>query len=207
MKAQLTSLKATLKDLDKKATKQDKVEKVVSAAAAAANVDTAATAATSDIDSEEFSSAATPAEEIETSPVVVESTDKEADPLVMEAASLKSERVAPVQVGDSLATQDYLDSVLSLGSKDELGKPVQVDTAPEEDADDFSADDITPEDVEDDLTTGETGDEAKRNIIGYLLWSSVGALVFGFFGTIMYCAVCNAPRDRPWGMPPKRSYG
>lgn len=49
----------------------------------------------------------------------------------------------------------------------------------------------------------ETETEADWGLVSYAIWGSVGALMAGLCGTVIYCA-CQQPRDRPWGMPPKR---
>jgi len=51
----------------------------------------------------------------------------------------------------------------------------------------------------------ETATEAEYGIMYYAVWGSLGAFVIGILGTVIYCAI-QAPRDRPWGMPPKRNY-
>lgn len=51
----------------------------------------------------------------------------------------------------------------------------------------------------------ETASDAEYGIMYYALWGSLGAFVIGILGTVIYCAI-QAPRDRPWGMPPKRNY-
>jgi len=51
----------------------------------------------------------------------------------------------------------------------------------------------------------ENKDDAEWSIIEYSIWGTVGALVVGLCGVIIYCA-CKQPRDRPWGLPPKRQF-
>lgn len=52
----------------------------------------------------------------------------------------------------------------------------------------------------------ETESDAEVSLLQYALWISLGALVVGCFGTVLYFA-CQQPRDRPHGMPRKRNYG
>jgi hypothetical protein len=64
----------------------------------------------------------------------------------------------------------------------------------------------TPSDEEEPtIEGGENEQQAEYTLIAYAIWGSVGALVLGIFSTIVYCA-CQQPRDRPWGMPPKRQF-
>jgi hypothetical protein len=51
----------------------------------------------------------------------------------------------------------------------------------------------------------EDASAATWQIVEYSLLGTGGALLLGLCGTIAYCA-CKQPRDRPWGMPPKRQY-
>lgn len=59
--------------------------------------------------------------------------------------------------------------------------------------------------IESDEGVETTSTEAEYTIVYYVLWGSVGALVIGLLGSLMYC-VLQGPRDRPWNMPPKRQY-
>lgn len=82
-------------------------------------------------------------------------------------------------------------SVVDIVPEKPLREPVQVEEKPT----------VAPEPI----IEGENEEEAEVNLIAYALWGSVGALVVGLLGTVVYCA-CQQPRDRPWGMPPKRQF-
>merc|ERR1711939_1143222 len=119
-------------------------------------------------------------------------------PLVMESESqsespqrVRSARASPVPV-EAPSTGD--EDVLHLQRQKPLEKPITV----EEEA---PAEEPTPDIVDEE--GGETQTQAVYDIVTYLMWSSVGALLIGLLGTVVYCA-CQGPRDRPWGMPPKR---
>lgn len=104
----------------------------------------------------------------------------EADNLLATGAQMKIQRVAP-KVPDPAATVPEDTSVVKqLSSQD---KTIEAEEGGE----------------------AETQAEAENHLLYYAIWGSVGALVVGLFATVIYCA-CQQPRDRPWGMPPKRQY-
>jgi len=47
--------------------------------------------------------------------------------------------------------------------------------------------------------------DASSVVTTYIIWGTLGLLVVGMLGTVM-CLACQPDRNRPWGMPPKRSY-
>lgn len=51
----------------------------------------------------------------------------------------------------------------------------------------------------------EVADQYEEVTSDNTIWIALGALVLGFASVVLYCA-CQQPRDRPWGMPPKRQY-
>lgn len=105
----------------------------------------------------------------------------------------KSARVAP-QSPQQVAEPAKEPSVVDVVPEKPLDGPVKVDAEP------------TPSDDEEPVIEGaENEEQAETDLIAYAIWGSVGALVVGIFSTIVYCA-CQQPRDRPWGMPPKRQF-
>jgi len=105
----------------------------------------------------------------------------------------QSARVAP-QPPQQVAEPAKEPSVVDVVPEKPQGGPVEVDAEP------------TPSDDEQPVIEGaENEEQAETDLIAYAIWGSVGALVVGIFSTIVYCA-CQQPRDRPWGMPPKRQF-
>jgi hypothetical protein len=47
--------------------------------------------------------------------------------------------------------------------------------------------------------------DSSSVVTTYIIWGILGLLVVGMLGTVM-CLACQPDRNRPWGMPPKRSY-
>lgn len=99
----------------------------------------------------------------------------------------------PVDTPDSAISDDAVDALAGKDLADKISKD-------QEDADSTEEKEI---EADEDIET--TSSEADYNIVYYLLWVSVGALAVGLCGSLMYC-VFQGPRDRPWGMPPKRQY-
>lgn len=133
------------------------------------------------------------------------------DPIDMEADStdMKAQIIVPVKAHrapEPKAARVVPQPTQAVAPAPEEPEPNVVDVVPEKPLrEPLKVVERTPFTPDPSMEGEENEEEAEYDLIAYAIWGSVGALVVGLLTTVVYCA-CQQPRDRPWGMPPKRVF-